>query len=449
MTGLSNSRAAIRFIASAAVGGSFFLLPVPVHGRFTVPFDIAVGWTTAHMTHAVAVYCLVLLVLGAAASVAATRGWLPRGWCERYRTSAPLLALRVIGLPLGVAYMSGLGPGMLHQPGVGGLIWGTLVLSVGVIIPIGAALLVLLVQYGFLEFVGTLLRPVMRPLFRLPGRAALDSLTSWVGSYSVGLYLTRRLTVDGYYSRREAYTIVTCFSTVSIGFVAVVAQTLGLLHLFPLIFATYFVMVYLLTAILARTWPIVRVPDGYLADPRPEAAAAPGLSALVAEAWRRALDSAAAAPGTLRALGVGFLDGVVLASTILGSILAVGTAALLLARETPLFDILGQPMIPVLSALGIPDAVRVAPATLVGITEMYIPALLAQDVAMPARFFVCVLSISQLIFFSAVGPMMLDMFRDLPVRAWQLVTLFLIRTAILVPLLAAVTALFGICGMFS
>ena len=98
--------------------------------------------------------------------------------------------------------------------------WSTLAFSVGVIVPIGAALLSLFVEYGVLDFVGTLMRPVMRPLFRLPGRAALDSVTSWVGSYSVGLYLTRRLFEGGFYTRREAYTIVTGFSTVSIGFVA-------------------------------------------------------------------------------------------------------------------------------------------------------------------------------------------------------------------------------------
>jgi nucleoside recognition membrane protein YjiH len=142
-------------------------------------------------------------------------------------------------------------------------------------------------------------------------------------------------------------------------------------------------------------------------------------------------------------LRIGFRDGLILAATILGSILTVGTMALLLARETPLFTIAGQPLVPVLSALGLPDADIIAPAVLVGITEMYIPALLVQDAATPARFFIAVLSISQLIFFSSVGPMILDMFREVPVRARELVALFIMRTAILVPLLAAVTAVFA------
>ena len=121
---------------------------------------------------------------------------------------------------------------------------------------------------------------------------------------------------------------------------------------------------------------------------------------------------------------------------------------MLLALETPLFTLFGQPLIPVIQLLGIPNAELVGPAVLVGITEMYIPALLVQDATMPARFFICVLSISQLIFFSSVGPMILDMFRDVPVRARDLVVLFLMRTVVLVPVLAFLTAALSWGGVF-
>jgi nucleoside recognition membrane protein YjiH len=272
-------------------------------------------------------------------------------------------------------------------------------------------------------------------------------LTSWVGSYSVGLYLTRQLFREGYYNRRETYTIVTCFSTVSIGFVAVVVQTLDLLHLFTLICIIYFISIYLLTAILARTWPIARVREEYFGVARREADTDESRRGLWQEAWRRGMAQAEGSASVLRTLRDGLTDGVLLASTILGSILAVGTAALLLAQGTPLFEWLGSPFVPLLSLLGIPDAEIVGPAVLVGITEMYIPALLVTDAELPARFFVALLSITQLIFFSSLGPMVLDMFQEVPVRAWELAVLFLIRTAILVPLLALVTAALGWAGI--
>ncbi len=455
-----STRARLRFIASGSIGLAFFLLPVPWDGRLTVPFDIAVRWITEGAPGILAVYCLSVIVLGAAATLvarsasgASSGGGLPsdagRGtvFLFRFRTTGPLAALRLLGVPLAIVYFFRIGPDALLQPDVADLMWDTLVFNVGVIIPVGAVFLLLFVRYGFLEFVGVLMRPVMRPAFRLPGRSALDSLTSWVGSYSVGLYLTRQLFREGYYNRRETYAIVTCFSTVSIGFVAVVVQTLELLHLFTVIFIVYFISIYLLTAILVRAWPIARVPEDYLGESRREPVAAEPGRGLWREAWQHALKQAEGSSGVLRTIRDGLTDGVQLAGTILGSILAVGTAALLLAQGTPVFEWLGAPIVPLLSLLGIPDADLVGPAVLVGITEMYIPALLVTDAELPARFFVALLSITQLIFFSSLGPMVLDMFQDVPVRAWELVALFLIRTAILVPLLAGVTALAAWAGL--
>ena len=80
---------------------------------------------------------------------------------------------------------------------------------------------------------------------------------------------------------------------------------------------------------------------------------------------------------------------------------------------------------------------------------MYIPALLVKDAAVEGRFFICVLSISQLIFFSSVGPMMLDLFHDLPIRLAHLIGLFFIRTAILIPLLALITWFLKGLGVFA
>ena len=207
-----------RFAVSFVLGFAFFLLPIPVGDRFTVPFDVVVQWIVGGAPGLVGLYCLVLIGVGAKTSIAT------------YRDAPLLTTVRVYAVPLALVYFFNVGPELLLQLAVRDLMWSTLVFSVGVIVPIGAALLVLFVEYGVLNFIGTLMRPIMRPLFQLPGRSALDSLTSWIGSYSVGLYLTRKLMEDGFYTRREAYTIVTCFSTVSIGFVAVVAQTLGVVR---------------------------------------------------------------------------------------------------------------------------------------------------------------------------------------------------------------------------
>lgn len=435
----------LRLLLSAVVGLGFFVAPVRVDGRWTVAFDVVVGWLRAAAPEWVSGYALFVVAVGACCSLWALRSK-ARAWLAPFRAPLGFVALRVVGLWLGVLLALGSGPAWLHAKATGGLMWGTLVTSVAVIVPVGAVMLNLLAGYGCLELVGVVMRPLMRPLFRLPGRAALDDVTSWLGSYSVGLYLTRRLLDQGRYTRREAFTIATCFSTVSVGFVGVVASTLDLLPLFPLIFVTYFVLIYLVAAVQVRVWPTTAVADTCVVAPDPEQG---GDGPLLARALREAVAQARAAPPMPTLMWRGLRDGFVLSCTILGTILTVGLAAVLLAEHTPLFGWLGAPVVPLLELLGLPDAAVLGPAVTAGVTEMYVPALLAKDASVAGRFFVCELSISQLIFFSSVGPMMLDMFRDVPIRVRDLLAVFALRTALLVPLLAAVTAGLEAAGAFA
>ena len=432
----------VKLAASAVLGIGFFIFPFEQQGKTTVLFDILVKFLTQGFPGPVAWYCFALALLGAMASLLAGR--LPI--LKDFRCSPLLLGVRVIGAVLAFLMLFQLGPKWLINQNVSGLIWNVLVFSVGVIIPVGAIFLNIFISYGLLEFVGTLMRPIMRPLFRLPGRSALDDLTSWLGSYSVGLYMTRKLALQGYYNRRETFIIVTCFSTVSMGFVGVVAATLNLLEVFPLLFATYCFATYFLAMVLVRLPPITRVPQTYITTPRPENEIAGGPVKLVEVAARLAWDRAKNSKSYFWTVKEGLLDGLKLSSTILGSILSVGTAAILIAEYTPVFQILGAPMVPILKLLGLPDAEILAPATLAGIAEMYVPALMVKSAALSGKFFIALLSVSQLIFFSSVGPMMMDMFKEIPITFSQLVFLFFLRTAILIPLLALLVHIYQSMG---
>ena len=444
-----DARPVVKFLVAFLVGGVFFLLPVPYQGEVTVPFDIVVSNVTETFPTAVGVYSLAIIVAGGVLTTLAMVGDEDvAGYDLSYfETSGVFWALRVAGLLLAPVMFLKLGPEWLHTPGTGGLMWGTLVYSVGVIIPIGAVFITIFVELGGLEFVGTLARPIMKPLFKVPGRAALDSVASWVGSYSVGLYVTRNVFDRGEYTKRDVYIISTCFATVSIGFVGVVAATLEILDLFPIIFLAYLVSIAVSAAILVRIPPLSRVPEEYVAEPNPEQAVSGSVTDYVRYALSQAVRKAKEGDSIVMAGVRGFVDGLKLAMLILGTILTVGLAALLVAEYTPVFDILAQPLVPVVSLLGLPNAEAVAPATIIGITEMYIPALLVTETAVQAKFFIAVLSISQLIFFSSVGPMMMDMFNDIPIRFRDLVVLFVMRTIILVPLIAGITHLLTAMGI--
>ena len=441
----------LKFVVAFGIGAFFFLIPVPWSGQITVPFDIAVDILIQTFPDAVGVYALGIIIAGGLLTTAAEfdqRDIISLGWdVSSFESSSAFWALRVLGVLLVPVMFFKLGPGWLHTPSTGEFIWGTLIYSVAVIIPIGAIFITIFVELGGLEFIGTLSRPFMRPLFKVPGRAALDSLASWVGSYSVGLYVTRNVFERGGYHKRDATIIATCFSTVSVGFVGVIAATLGLLSLFPVIFLAYFVCVIVCAVIMVRLPPISSTSPEYIAEPDPETAfSGSGLEHVqfaLSEAVRKAEEGETFREAATR----GFVDGLKLTSLILGTILTVGLAAVLLSAYTPTFEILGAPLVPIIELLGIPNPERVAPATIVGITEMYVPVVLVEDAAPMAKFFVAVLAPSQLIFFSSVGPMVMDMFDDIPIRFRDLVALFVMRTVVLVPLIAGMTHVVNAVGV--
>ena len=70
-------------------------------------------------------------------------------------------------------------------------------MPLSILIPVGAIALSLLVGYGLLEFVGVYMEPIMRPIFKTPGKSAVDAVASFVGSYSLGLLITNRVYKQG------------------------------------------------------------------------------------------------------------------------------------------------------------------------------------------------------------------------------------------------------------
>jgi len=71
-----------------------------------------------------------------------------------------------------------IGPEFIISPDTGGTMMGLLETLVAWFFA-ASFLMPFLMDYGLLEFVGTILRDFTRPLFRIPGRATIDLLASW------------------------------------------------------------------------------------------------------------------------------------------------------------------------------------------------------------------------------------------------------------------------------
>src|SRR5690625_1789020 len=281
------------------------------------------------------------------------------------------------------------GPDWLFAPDVGPFLMDSLVIPVGLLVPIGAVFLALLVGYGLLEFVGVLVQPIMRPVWRTPGRSAIDAVASFVGSYSLGLLITNRVYREGKYTAREAAIIATGFSTVSATFMIVVAKTLGLMGHWNTYFWATLAITFVVTAVTVRIWPLSRIPDTYHPDAEPDPEPEAG-GRRIEQAWLAARETVATAPSVGTNIVTNLRDGVLMAMAILPSILSVGLLGIVLAKHTEVFDALGYVFYPFTSLLQIPEPMLTAKASAVGVAEMFLPALLVAEQAVSVKFVIAV-----------------------------------------------------------
>lgn len=410
----AKSRAAARLLSYSLIGVMLFFVPIELDGRSTLLLDHATSALQAHARPLVIGAALLFMLYGA------IEPWCNGSW-RRDPTRLLFSVLKVLGLLVGLAYLLDLGPATLYQPDMLPFLFEKLVLSLAVIVPLGALALVFLIGFGLLELVGVLMQPVMRPLWRTPGKSAIDAVASFAGSYSVGLLITDRMYREGHYSLRDAAIIATGFSTVSVPFLVVVARTLGLMEQWNLYFWSTLLVTFLVTSVTARLYPLASLPSKRLPEPELEQ----GESRL-ASAWRAGLVQAAAAPALPRVLWGTFTEGLRMTAAILPSILAVGLLGLLAAKYTPLFEVLGLLFYPITWLFGLEQPMQVASALASGLAEMFLPVMLLKDADALVRFVTAIVSVSSVLFLSASIPCMLA--TQIPLRLRDLLLVWLQRS---------------------
>lgn len=410
-----------RFFVYSGIGIFMFFIPITLGGKNTIPLDHLVTWLTTSLGDAARYIALALILAGTIYPFASGR-WRESGLKRTFAL------LNIIGLAAGTMLVFGIGPQWFFDPDLGPFLYDKLVIPVGFIVPIGAVFLALLVGYGLMEFVGVMVQPVMRPVWRTPGRSAVDAVASFVGSYSLGLLITDRVYQGGRYTAREASIIATGFSTVSVTFMLIVAKTLDIMHLWLPYFFLTFTVTFLVTAITVRIPPLSRIPDDYIpgATPQPEAKVQ---GRRAAAAWGQALTALGTAPRLGRSIRDNVRDGLLMSMAILPSIMSVGLIGLLLARFTPVFDWLGYLFYPLTLVLQLPDPMLAAKASAVGIAEMFLPAtLVAGHESEVLRLVIGVVCVSAIIFFSALVPCILA--TRIPIKVWHLVVIWAERVAL-------------------
>lgn len=318
------------------------------------------------------------------------------------------------------------------------------------IILIGAIFMPFLLNYGVLEIIGAILEPLMRPLFKVPGKAALDATASFVSSSSLGVLITNRLWKNNVYTEKEMVAIMTGFSAVSIGFAGLVIETAGCGDMFARIYGISFIMVFLMEIVMVRIPPVRGKKDifynGRVQSAEERKSEVRFTAQTVPRGFSRAVKRAALARGIHKDIFLSLKDSIVIMPQVLTMISGVGVSAMIIAEYTPIFKYLGYIFQPLLTLCQIPDAAAIAPSMPVGLAEMFLPVLVmngtaaAVAISMKARVFVCLVSMVQIIFFSETATVMLA--TKSPVKFWELIVCFIERTVIAIPLAAVAVHLF-------
>jgi len=298
----------------------------------------------------------------------------------------------------------------------------------------------LLTDFGLMEFLGVLIKKVIRFLFTLPGRSSIDLLGSWFSSSAASVIITRDQHEKGYYTGREAAAICVNFTLVSLPFTFVVASTLGLTAYFAVFYLIICITSILLAVIMPRIWPLNRIKDEYLPDVGKQIEEeVPQNIGMFRQAYTLASERASKT-GAVHVAKSGFYNWLNIFMDLIPVILAWGTIALIIEAQTPIFDILAWPFGQFLLLLQVPDAMNYAHITIVGFIDMFLPAILmGTDAPLQTRFILGTLSIVQIIYMAETGILILK--SRIPLNIGHLAIIFLMRTILALPVIVLLTRL--------
>ena len=409
-----------KFYVFSIIGIILFFIPIQIGKDNTILVDHIHLGIRSLLGDLTAYYALIIIIIGAILPVI-------RMDFKKSFTDCVLVIFKLLGAVIGIMYVFKIGPKLLFDKDYGPFLFDKLMLPLSVLIPVGAIALSFLVGYGLLEFIGVLMQPIMRPIFKTPGKYAVDAVASFVGSYSLGLLITNRVYKDGMYNKKEAVIIATGFSTVSATFMVIVARTLDLMGHWNLFFWSTLIITFVVTAISAHLPPISRESEAYYNNQEGQKESKVKgnyMKAAYDEAKKQSYQSLT----LFKNIGLNLKDGVEMTMAILPSILSIGFLGLILANFTPIIDWLSYIFYPFIYIFPIDDKPLLAKASMISIIEMFLPSLLVVKAAIEVKFVVAITSISAIIFFSALIPCILA--TDIKIPIWKLVVIWFIRVAL-------------------
>lgn len=436
------------FIIPSIIGAFLFMTPIKMEDGWKVPIAILANWLDGVVINVIEPFALFIFIVAAVGSIIKLFTPEPekRTFADQlFRVNWFWTITRVLAALFAAMVYFDFGPEMITSGDTGGLLFaggGGLATYLFVIFLFAGIILPFLTDFGLLEFFGSLMVKIVRPLFKIPGRASIDALASWVGDGTIGVLLTNKQYEEGNYTKREAAIIATTFSVVSITFSIVILEEVGLSQYFPQYYGTIVLCGLVLALIMPRIYPLRSKENTYINGKAADLSREdlPEGHTVLSYGIENAIKKADSNRNLSKLVVNGFKNVLDMWFAVAPVVMAFGTVALVLATYTDIFKLLGTPFEYYLAFLNVPEAAAAGQTMVVGFADMLLPAILSAGIESEmTRFVIATVSVTQLIYMSEIGGLILG--TKLPINFKDLVVIFLLRTIISLPIIVGIAHL--------
>ncbi|MDD6905522.1 MAG: YjiH family protein [Finegoldia magna] len=448
----TNKKSLLNFLIPSIIGIIIFMIPVKFNGEWTIIVKIFADFIAKTIGDYLPALCTIIITISFVMSVLASFNvkFIKENKLldQTFSVTPVWLVLRILGFI--VVWMVvlkdklNLGPffDMIVADESATFILNDLLTSLVIIFVIASMLLPLLLDFGLLEFIGAIFTKIMRPVFLIPGRAAVDCITSWIGDGTLGVMLTANQYESGYYSAKEAAIISTNFSAVSITFSLIVLSQVDMVDYFGVYYLLVCLVGIVCAIIVPRIPPLSLKKDDYVVDSKHDKEdIAENYSSSVQYGLDLAIKRAESHKGIGEFLKNGIENAFGMWFSVMPIVMIIGTASLVLANNTQVFEILGKPFLPLLNFLKVPESLEASKTMIVGFSDMFTPSIIAASTiqSQMTKFIVATISVTQLIYLSEVGGLILA--SSIPVNLFELFVIFIERTIISLLIVAPIAHL--------
>ena len=324
----------------------------------------------------------------------------------------------------------------LNDNSIANFVMANTLVTICISIPCASLFLPFLVDYGLVDFVGVFVRLIMRPVFKLPGRAAIIMVTAFLGNFSAGHIAVNDQYKSGRMTERESVCIDTSLSTVSVGFLMALATNTGLnnpelwdgKNYWNLYFWVAFLITLLVALIGVRIYPLRKIPDNFYpgSTPDPEKIVRTGL---IHAAFMEALTIVDNQDPLIKRIGYIEKETLYVLGTVSAGTSFFGTFGVVLYTFTPIIKGLGYIFWPFFRIFGFTGAELSTACTgaMISFVEVTVPALLvsAGVWSLRLRFMLAVLPVTSIIFLASFVPCCMG--TEVPVKFGHLCIIWLER----------------------